>query len=145
MADFFSSTRDDRRERIVAAGNSVRQALQDLLSEYMENAGTKPTEMLDEAIHRMLDKTRNLRKQLRKAVVDHVSDGFLEPGNPLLMLIEAAKGGHEKEVEEFAGIFTVIEKKNNKDLKNNCLVFSFSISFRQIEYYIFVFRTMRTN
>ena len=94
MADFFSSTRDDRRERIVAAGNSVRQALQDLLSEYMENAGTKPTEMLDEAIHRMLDKTRNLRKQLRKAVVDHVSDGFLEPGNPLLMLIEAAKGGH---------------------------------------------------
>jgi len=101
-----SSTRDDRRERIVAAGNSVRQALQDLLSEYMENAGTKPTEMLDEAIHRMLDKTRNLRKQLRKAVVDHVSDGFLEPGNPLLMLIEAAKGGHEKEVEEFAGIFT---------------------------------------
>ena len=111
MADFFSSTRDDRRERIVAAGNSVRQALQDLLSEYMENAGTKPTEMLDEAIHRMLDKTRNLRKQLRKAVVDHVSDGFLEPGNPLLMLIEAAKGGHEKEVEEFAGIFTVIEKK----------------------------------
>ena len=112
MADFFSSTRDDRRERIVAAGNSVRQALQDLLSEYMENAGTKPTEMLDEAIHRMLDKTRNLRKQLRKAVVDHVSDGFLEPGNPLLMLIEAAKGGHEKEVEEFAGIFTVIEKNN---------------------------------
>ena len=111
MADFFSSTRDDRRERIVAAGNSVRQALQDLLSEYMENAGTKPTEMLDEAIHNMLDRTRNLRKQLRKAVVDHVSDGFLEPGNPLLMLIEAAKGGHEKEVEEFAGIFTVIEKK----------------------------------
>ena len=135
MADFFSSTRDDRRERIVAAGNSVRQALQDLLSEYMENAGTKPTEMLDEAIHRMLDKTRNLRKQLRKAVVDHVSDGFLEPGNPLLMLIEAAKGGHEKEVEEFAGIFTVIEIKIIRfNLKNNCFVFSFSIIFRQIEY-----------
>ena len=144
MADFFSSTRDDRRERIVAAGNSVRQALQDLLSEYMENAGTKPTEMLDEAIHNMLDRTRNLRKQLRKAVVDHVSDGFLEPGNPLLMLIEAAKGGHEKEVEEFAGIFTVIEIKIIR-LKNNCFVFSFSIIFRQIEYYIFVFRTMRTS
>ena len=126
MADFFSSTRDDRRERIVAAGNSVRQALQDLLSEYMENAGTKPTEMLDEAIHNMLDRTRNLRKQLRKAVVDHVSDGFLEPGNPLLMLIEAAKGGHEKEVEEFAGIFTV--KKN---------FFFMDQKFRQIEYMFF--------
>jgi hypothetical protein len=34
----------------VAAGNSVRQALQELLSEYMENAGTKPTEQLDDAI-----------------------------------------------------------------------------------------------
>ena len=46
----FSCTRDDRKERIVAAGNSVRQALQELLSEYMENAGTKPTEQLDDAI-----------------------------------------------------------------------------------------------
>ena len=34
----------------MAAGNSVRQALQELLSEYMENAGTKPTEQLDDAI-----------------------------------------------------------------------------------------------
>lgn len=36
MAD-SSCTRDDRRERIVAECNSVRQALQDLLSEYMGN------------------------------------------------------------------------------------------------------------
>ena len=34
MAD-SSCTRDDRRERIVAECNSVRQALQDLLTEYM--------------------------------------------------------------------------------------------------------------
>ena len=45
-----SCTRDDRKERIVAAGNSVRQALQELLTEYMENSGTKPTEQLDDAI-----------------------------------------------------------------------------------------------
>lgn len=38
MAD-SSCTRDDRRERIVAECNSVRQALQDLLSEYMGNVG----------------------------------------------------------------------------------------------------------
>ncbi|ELV10153.1 Catenin alpha-1 [Tupaia chinensis] len=37
MAD-SSCTRDDRRERIVAECNAVRQALQDLLSEYMGNA-----------------------------------------------------------------------------------------------------------
>ena len=50
LAHCYSCTRDDRKERIVAAGNSVRQALQELLSEYMENAGTKPTEQLDDAI-----------------------------------------------------------------------------------------------
>jgi catenin alpha len=38
------------------------------------------------------------RRQLRKAVVDHVSDSFLEPDTPLLMLISAAREGREKEV-----------------------------------------------
>lgn len=38
MAD-SSCTRDERRERIVAECNAVRQALQDLLSEYMSNVG----------------------------------------------------------------------------------------------------------
>jgi hypothetical protein len=36
MAD-SSCTRDERRERIVAECNAVRQALQDLLSEYMSS------------------------------------------------------------------------------------------------------------
>ena len=45
------------------------------------------------------------RRQLRKAVVDHVSDSFLEPDTPLLMLLAAAKEGREKEVEEFAEMF----------------------------------------
>ena len=104
--DMFSCTRDDRKERIVAAGNSVRQALQELLSEYIDNAGKKPSEQLDDAIQNMLSRTRGLRKQLRKAVVDHVSDSFLEPDNPLLLLMTAAKEGREKEVEEFGAIFT---------------------------------------
>ncbi|KAJ8281049.1 hypothetical protein GJAV_G00062910 [Gymnothorax javanicus] len=41
MAD-SSCTRDDRRERIVAECNAVRQALQDLLSEYMNNTSPPP-------------------------------------------------------------------------------------------------------
>lgn len=41
MAD-SSCTRDDRRERIVAECNAVRQALQDLLSEYMNNVSPGP-------------------------------------------------------------------------------------------------------
>uniref|UniRef100_A0A646QDC8 Catenin alpha n=1 Tax=Hemiscolopendra marginata TaxID=943146 RepID=A0A646QDC8_9MYRI len=106
MAD-SSCTRDERRERIVAECNAVRQALQDLLSEYMANVGKKePTESLDKAIEHMCRKTRDLRRQLRKAVVDHVSDSFLETNVPLLVLIEAAKIGKEKEVEEYAQVFT---------------------------------------
>uniref|UniRef100_A0A8C6TI06 Catenin alpha-1 n=1 Tax=Neogobius melanostomus TaxID=47308 RepID=A0A8C6TI06_9GOBI len=116
MAD-SSCTRDDRRERIVAECNSVRQALQDLLTEYMGNvrkweeksihfAGRKDkSDALNTAIDRMTKKTRDLRRQLRKAVMDHVSDSFLETNVPLLVLIEAAKNGNEKEVKEYAHVF----------------------------------------
>ncbi|XP_041436602.1 catenin alpha-2 isoform X3 [Xenopus laevis] len=117
MAD-SSCTRDDRRERIVAECNSVRQALQDLLSEYMNNCryGTWMDESsksgrkekgdpLNIAIDKMTKKTRDLRRQLRKAVMDHISDSFLETNVPLLVLIEAAKSGNEKEVKEYAQVF----------------------------------------
>jgi catenin alpha len=100
-----SCTRDDRRERIVAECNAVRQALQDLLSEYMSNMGKKDrSEGLDRALDHMCRKTRDLRRQLRKAVVDHVSDSFLETNVTLLVLIEAAKSGNEKEVEEYSQV-----------------------------------------
>merc|ERR1719186_1502182 len=105
MAD-SSCTRDERRERIVAECNAVRQALQDLLNEYMTNAGNKPTEELDVAIEAMCRKTRDLRRQLRKAVVDHVSDSFLESNVPLIVLVEAAKNGNEKEVDIYSLEFT---------------------------------------
>ncbi|RWS29245.1 alpha-catenin-like protein [Leptotrombidium deliense] len=106
MAD-SSCTRDERRERIVAECNAVRQALQDLLSEYMANAGKKePSEGLERAVDHMTRKTRDLRRQLRKAVIDHVSDSFLETSVPLLVLIEAAKAGNEQEVEEYGQVFT---------------------------------------
>jgi len=105
MAD-SSCTRDDRRERIVQECNAVRQALQDLLTEYMNNAGKKePSQELEDAIDNMTKKTKDLRRQLRKAVVDHVSDTFLETNVPLLVLIEAAKAGDERGVEEYAQVF----------------------------------------
>ncbi|XP_065218562.1 catenin alpha isoform X2 [Planococcus citri] len=105
MAD-SSCTRDERRERIVAECNAVRQALQDLLTEYMANMSVKETsEGLERAIDNMCRKTRDLRRQLRKAVVDHVSDSFLETSVPLLVLIEAARAGNEKDVEECAAVF----------------------------------------
>ena len=42
---------------------------------------------------------------MRKAVGDHVSDTFLETNMPLLVLIEAAKSGNERETEHYAGVF----------------------------------------
>uniref|UniRef100_A0A9J7YDB7 Catenin alpha-2 n=1 Tax=Cyprinus carpio carpio TaxID=630221 RepID=A0A9J7YDB7_CYPCA len=64
MAD-SSCTRDDRRERIVAECNAVRQALQDLLSEYMNNTGRKEKgDPLNSAIDKMTKKTRDLRRQV---------------------------------------------------------------------------------
>ena len=39
-------------------------------------------------------------------MVDHVSDSFLETNVPLLVLIEAAKAGNEREVEEYSQVFS---------------------------------------
>ncbi|CAK7305167.1 catenin alpha-3 isoform X4 [Vulpes vulpes] len=101
-----SCTRDFHRERIIAECNAIRQALQDLLSEYMNNAGKKErSNTLNIAIDNMCKKTRDLRRQLRKAIIDHVSDSFLDTTVPLLVLIEAAKNGREKEIKEYASIF----------------------------------------
>ena len=61
---------------------TINHVCQDLLNDYMANAGEKPTPKLDSAIENMCRKTRDLRRQLRKAVVDHVSDSFLESGIP---------------------------------------------------------------
>ncbi|PNI22520.1 CTNNA1 isoform 22, partial [Pan troglodytes] len=69
-------------------------------------AGRKErSDALNSAIDKMTKKTRDLRRQLRKAVMDHVSDSFLETNVPLLVLIEAAKNGNEKEVKEYAQVF----------------------------------------
>ncbi|NXC60729.1 CTNA2 protein, partial [Aleadryas rufinucha] len=104
MAD-SSCTRDDRRERIVAECNAVRQALQDLLSEYMNNVMLKYEQWERELINVLDFLVCSLVSQLRKAVMDHISDSFLETNVPLLVLIEAAKSGNEKEVKEYAQVF----------------------------------------
>lgn len=52
----------------------------------------------------MFNSTRDLRRQLRKEVIDHVSDLFQQM-TPLLDLIKAAKSGKEKELDEQLDIF----------------------------------------
>ncbi|KAK1903896.1 Catenin alpha-2 [Dissostichus eleginoides] len=81
-------------------------ALSNSSAMFMFQAGRKDrSDALNTAIDRMTKKTRDLRRQLRKAVMDHVSDSFLETNVPLLVLIEAAKNGNEKEVKEYAQVF----------------------------------------
>lgn len=53
----------------------------------------------------MCIKTRDLRRQLRKAVVDHVSDTFLSPTTPLRELIAAAQSGNEQRLIDCMDLF----------------------------------------
>ncbi|KAL3192910.1 hypothetical protein MRX96_058423 [Rhipicephalus microplus] len=78
MAD-SSCTRDERRERIVAECNAVRQALQDLLAEYMASAGRKE-DSLDKAVEQM---------------------GAQDTG----LAAAAAQGSRGPRVEEYARVF----------------------------------------
>ena len=43
---------------------------------------------------------------MRMAVADHISDTFLDTLVPLMLLVEAAQEGNQKEVEECAIVFT---------------------------------------
>ncbi|XP_036068546.1 catenin alpha-2 isoform X2 [Oryzias melastigma] len=72
---------------------------------FLQTGRKEKGDPLNSAIDKMTKKTRDLRRQLRKAVMDHISDSFLETNVPLLVLIEAAKSGNEKEVKEYAQVF----------------------------------------
>lgn len=50
-------------------------------------------------------KTKDLRRHLRRAIVDHISDAFLDTRTPLVLLIEAAKSGHEESTRMRAHMF----------------------------------------
>lgn len=106
MAD-SESTRPKRRDRIVNECNVLRQALQDLLNAYINYTNRKcGPEQIDRTTNDMTKMTHTLRRQLRKAVIDHISDSFLETNLPLENLIEAAKHGvEEKRLGECAQIF----------------------------------------
>ena len=106
MAD-SESTRPNRRDRIVNECNVLRQGLQDLLNAYINHNNRKcGPEQIDRATNDMTRMTHTLRRQLRKAVIDHISDSFLETNLPLESLIEAAKHGvDEKSLSERAQIF----------------------------------------
>lgn len=50
-------------------------------------------------------KTKDLRRHLRRAIVDHVSDAYLDTNTPLMMLIESAKRHDELATTENGRMF----------------------------------------
>ncbi|CAK9298974.1 unnamed protein product [Gordionus sp. m RMFG-2023] len=99
------STRDETRDRILEGCDRVREALQELLTEFMGEDGDKNNQKLDRT-------AEELKAQLKRAVVDHVSDSFLETGVPLLILARAAtEGGSEAEIKRACDLFEEHAKK----------------------------------
>ena len=99
-------TRDVTRDKIYAASDTVKNTLVKLLDEYTKHfRGVQPCEVQDSQTG-LTQNAKKLGKQLRKAVVDHISDSFLETNVPLMLLIEAAQAGNEAEVEDCAIIFS---------------------------------------
>ncbi|CAO4379384.1 unnamed protein product [Caenorhabditis nigoni] len=100
------STRDTRKQKIVDECNNLRQALQDLLSEYEKSVGQRQfTDDIPLGIAQVHKRTKDLRRHLRRAIVDHISDAFLDTRTPLILLIESAKEGHEENTKYRAQMF----------------------------------------
>ncbi|XP_028414979.1 catenin alpha-2-like [Dendronephthya gigantea] len=104
------TTRVSTREKLLLECANVRNALHELVAVYVNYAQTKrrqkPGDELDQSIQNMTERTQDLRKQMRVAVADHISDTFLDTLVPLMLLVEAAQDGNQKEVEECAIVFT---------------------------------------
>ncbi|CAI2353883.1 unnamed protein product [Caenorhabditis sp. 36 PRJEB53466] len=100
------STRESRKQKIVAECNNLRQALQELLTEYEKSRGRyDDSDDIPLGIAEVHKKTKDLRRHLRRAIVDHISDAFLDTRTPLLLLIESAKTGDEETTRQRAHMF----------------------------------------
>ncbi|CAB3398843.1 unnamed protein product [Caenorhabditis bovis] len=99
------STRESRKQKIVAECNNLRQALQELLTEYEKSRSQSNNDDIPLGIAEVHRKTKDLRRHLRRAIVDHISDAFLDTQTPLALLIEAAKSGDHEHTRHRAQLF----------------------------------------
>lgn len=58
-----------------------------------------------------MNTTKDLRRHLRRAIIDHVSDAFLDTRTPLMNLIDAARRGDRLTTEASAKYFQVHSDK----------------------------------
>lgn len=98
-------TRPKRRVDVVNGVNFLRQALQDLLHEYEAHLKEKPADDIFAATVHLDNQLKDLRRHLRRAIVDQVSDTFCMLDTPLNQLVESALQGDRQLTQEYAGIF----------------------------------------
>ena len=70
--------------------------------------------------------------------MDHISDSFLETNVPLLVLIEAAKSGNEKEVKEYAQVFRehankLVEVSHELCMRVHIYIHTYAYSFSPVQ------------
>lgn len=99
LAD-LGNTRKDRRMKIVQECKNVQKALQELLSEYEENAGNpEKTREIQLKMNQLAATDEKLGGHLRKAVMDSVSDNFIKTDIPLMVMMEAAISGKQNDLK----------------------------------------------
>ncbi|VDN04317.1 unnamed protein product [Thelazia callipaeda] len=129
------NTRDERRRKIVDECNNLRQALQDLLTEYERNCGgSEPSEDLDLAMVHLGHKAKDLKRHLRRAVVDHVCDAFLDTNTPLMMLIESAEKHDEAAAVANGKMFQQHTNKLIQAAEMVCVMSSNEDGIRVVQY-----------
>lgn len=74
--------------------------------------------------------------------MDHISDSFLETNVPLLVLIEAAKSGNEKEVKEYAQVF---REHANKLVEVSHELFMGAHTYTHIYLFLFIKSEIRSS
>ena len=106
IADLPTTDRD-RRDQIVESCESLRNALQGLLREYMDGGFSKGgSNNLNDAINALVEKNRNLAGHLHRAAGDQIGDAFLNAELPFMVLYIAAKEGKAAEVKSNAPAFS---------------------------------------
>lgn len=68
----------------------------------------EPSEDLDLCKVFLAHKVRDLRRHLRRTIVDHVSDVFVDVRTPLLQLVEYASSGNFPNTERAAEVFQTL-------------------------------------
>lgn len=94
--------KNERREKILAGCDAVKEALQGLLSQSMKSVGSSE---VTKAKGNISHKTKNLKRQLGKALADRITDAFAT-NDPFLDMYHAAQTGNIQKVEVCSQTFT---------------------------------------